>query len=100
MLEFILHYYAFSLFLVALAGFIIHRHHLITLLICLELMLLSINTNFVLFSRFSENIDGQILVFFTMTIAAAEAALGLALLVLVFRKHGHIKLSKLEQLKG
>ena len=96
----ILHYYAFVLFFIGLAGFILHRENLITLLICLELMLLGVNTNLVTFSRFSQVIDGQVLVFFIMTVAAAEAAIGLALLVLVFRAHGNIQLKNVQELKG
>ena len=100
MMQIILNYYAFAIFFIGLAGFIIHRQNLITLLICLELMLLGINTNLVVFSRFSENIDGQVLVFFIMTVAAAEAAIGLALLVLIFRQYGGIRLENVRNLRG
>ena len=100
MIQLVLHYYAFALFFIGLAGFIIHRQNLITLLICLELMLLAINMNFVVFSRFNQNVDGQVMVFFIMTVAAAEAAIGLALLVLVFRQHGDIRLENIRDLRG
>lgn len=100
MIQLILHYYAFVLFFIGLAGFVIHRQNLITLLICIELMLLAINTNFITFSRFGSHIDGQVLVFFIMTVAAAEAAIGLALLVLVFREHGDIRLDNIQDLRG
>lgn len=100
MIQLIMHYYAFTLFFIGLIGFIIHRKNLITLLICLELMLLAINTNFIAFSRFGGDIDGQVLVFFIMTVAAAEAAIGLALLVLIFREHGNIRLENIQDLKG
>lgn len=90
------HIYAFILFFIALAGFVRHRQNLITLLICLELMLLAVNTNLVTFSRFGGAIDGQVLVFFIMTVAAAEAAIGLALLVLIYRDFGDINLKNIQ----
>jgi NADH-quinone oxidoreductase subunit K len=80
------------------------RHFLnrktIILLMCIELMLLAVNMNFVAFSRFLGNLDGQVFVFFILTVAAAEAAIGLAILVVLFRNRGTINVTELDELKG
>ena len=68
--------------------------------IFIELMLLSVNMNFVAFSRFLGNLDGQLFVFFILTVAAAEAAIGLAILVVLFRNRQTINVSELDDLKG
>jgi len=73
------------LFSIAVAGIFINRKNMIVLLMCIELMLLAVNMNFVAFSRFLGNADGQVFVFFILTVAAAEAAIGLAILVVLFR---------------
>ena len=98
-----LHHYltlAAILFVLSIAGIIINRRNLIVLLMCIELMLLAVNMNFVAFSRFLGNLDGQVFVFFILTVAAAEAAIGLAILVVLFRNRGTINVSELDDLKG
>jgi NADH-quinone oxidoreductase subunit K len=72
----------------------------IILLMCIELMLLAVNMNFVAFSRYLGNMDGQVFVFFILTVAAAEAAIGLAILVVLFRNRGTINVAELDELKG
>ncbi len=97
-----LHYLVFStlLLVIAFAGLVINRKNLIVLLMCLELMLLAINTNFIIFARHWGDIGGQAFVFFVMTVAAAESAIGLALLVLVFRDRQSINVDDLNRLRG
>ena len=74
--------------------------NLILLLMCIELMLLSVNFNFVAFSQYWGNLDGQIFVFFILTVAAAEAAIGLAILVVLFRNRRSINVESIDALKG
>lgn len=88
------------LFGLSMAGIIINRKNLIVLLMCIELMLLSVNLNFVAFSYFLNQIDGQVFVFFILTVAAAEAAIGLAILVVLFRNRQTINVDDLNRLKG
>ena len=88
------------LFSVAVAGVFLNRKNVILLLMCIELMLLAVNFNFVAFSRFRGNIDGQVFVFFILTVAAAEAAIGLAILVVLFRERRSINVEDLNTLKG
>lgn len=88
------------LFALAVAGIIINRKNLIVLLMCIELMLLSVNMNFVAFSRFLGDVSGQVFVFFILTVAAAEAAIGLAILVTLFRNRRTINVAELDSLKG
>ena len=88
------------LFVIAVAGIFINRKNLILLLMCVELLLLSANINFVAFSRHLGNIDGQVFVFFVLTVAAAEAAIGLAILVVLFRQKNSINVSDIGTLKG
>jgi NADH-quinone oxidoreductase subunit K len=83
-----------------IAGIIINRKNVIILLMSIELMLLAVNTNFIAFSHFLGNNVGEIFVFFILTVAAAEAAIGLAILVVLFRRIGNIKVEKLSSLKG
>lgn len=88
------------LFSIGVAGIFINRRNLIVILMCLELILLAVNTNFVAFSRFREDLNGQLFVFFILTVAAAEAAIGLAILVVLFRKRQTINVEEIDLLKG
>ena len=88
------------LFGLGMTGIIINRKNIIVLLMSIELMLLAVNTNFIAFDYFLEHVTGQIFVFFILTVAAAEAAIGLAILVVLFRKSGTIEVEKLNSLKG
>lgn len=87
-------------FCVSIIGIFINRKNLIVLLMCVELMLLAVNLNFVAFSHFLGDITGQVFVFFILTVAAAESAIGLAILVVVFRNRESINVSDLDRLKG
>ena len=89
-----------ALFAIAVAGVFINRKNVIVLLMCIELMLLAVNFNFVAFSRFLGNLDGQVFVFFILTVAAAEAAIGLAILVVLFRQRRSINVEELDTMKG
>lgn len=95
-------YLVFSiiLFVIGISGLIVHRKNIILLLMCLELVLLSVNTNFILFSNFLNNSQGQIFVFFILAVAAVEAAIGLAILVALFNKQKTIEVDDLNTLKG
>jgi NADH-quinone oxidoreductase subunit K len=88
------------LFSIAVAGIFINRKNMIVLLMCIELMLLAVNLNFVAFSRFHGNYDGQVFVFFILAVAAAEAAIGLAILVSLFRNKRSIGVEEISELKG
>lgn len=88
------------LFSISVAGIFINRKNVIVLLMAIELMLLSVNINFVAFSRFLGDVDGQVFVFFILTVAAAEAAIGLAILVTLFRHRRTINVAELDDLKG
>jgi NADH-quinone oxidoreductase subunit K len=88
------------LFSLSVAGIFINRKNIIILLMCIELMLLAVNMNFIAFSRFLGNLDGQIFVFFILTVAAAEAGIGLAILVVLFRNRQTINVAELDDLKG
>ncbi len=88
------------LFTLSVAGIFINRKNVILLLMCIELLLLSANFNFVAFSRYHGNIDGQVFVFFVLTVAAAEAAIGLAILVVLFRQRNSINVAEISTLKG
>lgn len=88
------------LFGLGMAGIIINRKNLIVLLMSIELVLLAVNTNFIAFSHFLNNIVGQVFVFFVLTVAAAEAAIGLAILVVFYRQRGTIEVQDLDALKG
>lgn len=88
------------LFAMGVAGIILNRKNLIILLMCIELILLAVNTNFVAFSSFLRDQAGQIFVFFILTVAAAEAAVGLAILTVLYRQRGNIDVEKLDKLKG
>ena len=88
------------LFAFAAVGIFLNRKNLIVLLMCVELMLLAVNMNFLTFSRFWGDLNGQIFVFFILTVAAAEAAIGLAILMLLFRNKSSIDVEELNVLKG
>jgi NADH-quinone oxidoreductase subunit K len=88
------------LFAIGVAGIFLNRRNVIVLLMCIELMLLAVNFNFVAFSRFLGNLDGQIFVFFILTVAAAEAAIGLAILVVLFRERRSINVEELDEMRG
>ena len=88
------------LFSIAVAGVFLNRRNVILLLMCIELMLLAVNFNFVAFSRHLGNLDGQVFVFFILTVAAAEAAVGLAILVVLFRERRSINVEDLDTMKG
>ncbi|MCG6896535.1 MAG: NADH-quinone oxidoreductase subunit NuoK [Thiocapsa sp.] len=91
---------AAGLFMLAVAGIFLNRKNVILLLMCIELMLLAVNMNFVAFSHFLGDMTGQVFVFFILTVAAAEAAIGLAILVVVFRNRQTINVQDLDSLKG
>jgi NADH-quinone oxidoreductase subunit K len=88
------------LFCLSMAGIFLNRKNIIILLMSIELMLLAVNMNFVAFSYFLEDVTGQIFVFFILTVAAAEAAIGLAILVVVFRNRRSINVDDLDAMKG
>ena len=88
------------LFGISVAGIIINRRNLVVLLMCIELLLLAVNTNFIAFSHYLHNLDGQIFVFFILAVAAAETAVGLAILMVLYRKRGTIEIDKMDLLKG
>ena len=88
------------LFALSVAGIFLNRKNVILLLMCIELMLLSVNFNFIAFARFLGNIDGQVFVFFILTVAAAESAIGLAILVVLFRERRSINVEDLNTMQG
>ncbi|MDE2599834.1 MAG: NADH-quinone oxidoreductase subunit NuoK [Rhodocyclaceae bacterium] len=88
------------LFCIAVVGIFLNRKNLIVLLMAIELMLLAVNLNFVAFSSYLNDISGQLFVVFIMTVAAAEAAIGLAILVVLFRNLSTIHVDDLDSLKG
>lgn len=96
------HYLILSaiLFALSLVGIVINRKNIILVLMCIELMLLAVNTNFIAFGHYLGENTGEIFVFFILTVAAAEAAIGLAIVILLFRNHGNIDVEAMNQLKG
>jgi NADH-quinone oxidoreductase subunit K len=88
------------LFAISVVGIFVNRKNVILLLMCIELMLLAVNFNFIAFSRFRGDLAGQIFVFFILTVAAAESAIGLAILVVLFRERKTINVEELDTLKG
>jgi len=88
------------LFCISMAGIFLNRKNVIIILMSIELMLLAVNMNFVAFSHYLGDTAGQIFVFFILTVAAAEAAIGLAILVLLFRNKRTINVSNMDTLKG
>ena len=87
-------------FSIAVAGMFLNRRNVIVLLMCIELMLLAVNINFIAFSAFLNDLAGQVFVFFILTVAAAESAIGLAILVALFRNLRSINVDDLGSLKG
>jgi NADH-quinone oxidoreductase subunit K len=88
------------LFAISALGIFINRKNLIVLLMCVELMLLAVNTNFLAFSYFLGDLHGQIFVFFVLTVAAAESSIGLAIIVLLMRNRGSINVQDIHELNG
>jgi len=88
------------LFALAVIGIFLNRRNLIVLLMAIELMLLAVNMNFIAFSHYLADMDGQVFVFFILTVAAAESAIGLAILVVLFRNRESINVQELDTLKG
>jgi NADH-quinone oxidoreductase subunit K len=88
------------LFSISVAGIFLNRKNVLLLLMCIELLLLAANFNFVAFSRYLGQLDGQIFVFFVLTVAAAESAIGLAILVVLFRERRTIDVEELNRLQG
>ncbi len=88
------------LFSIAVAGIFLNRKNVIVLLMCIELMLLAVNFNFVAFSRWLGDVNGQVFVFFILTVAAAESAIGLAILVVLFREGRSINVDSLNRMQG
>ena len=96
------HYLVFSalLFCISVAGIFISRKNILLLLMSIELMLLSVNTNFIIFSHYSNDITGQVFVFFILAVAAAESAIGLAIIVSLFRARNSLEINLINKLKG
>ncbi len=96
------HYIVFAavLFSIALAGIFINRKNIIVLLMAIELMLLAVNVNFIAFSRYHGDVGGQVFVFFILTVAAAESAIGLGILTLIFRNRHTINVAEIDDLRG
>jgi len=88
------------LFSISVAGIFLNRKNMIILLMCIELMLLAVNLNFIAFSHYLGDVAGQVFVFFILTVAAAEAAIGLAILITVFRNRRTINVQELDEMKG
>ncbi len=88
------------LFLIGVVGIFLNRKNIITLLMAIELMLLAVNINFIAFSHYLGDIACQVFVFFILTVAAAESAIGLAIIILVFRNNQSINIDELDKLKG
>lgn len=95
------HYLVLSsiLFVIGMAGVLLRRN-VIVILMSIELMLNAVNISFIAFSKYTQNVDGQIMVFFVMTIAAAEAAVGLALAVTIFKRFKEVNIKFFEHLRG
>ena len=88
------------LFAISVVGIFLNRKNLIVLMMAIELMLLAVNMNFVAFSHYLQDLSGQIFVFFILTVAAAESAIGLAILIVLFRNLKSIHVDDLDSLKG
>ncbi len=91
---------AATLFVIGIFGIFLNRKNVIILLMSIELLLLAVNINFVAFSHYLGDVAGQIFVFFILTVAAAEAAIGLAILIVLFRSRKTINVEELDSLKG
>ena len=88
------------LFTLGIFGIFLNRKNVIIILMSIELMLLAVNINFVAFSRFNHDVAGQVFVFFILTVAAAESAIGLAILVLLFRNRSTVNVAEIDSMKG
>jgi len=88
------------LFVIGLAGLFANRRNILIMLMSIELILLAVNTNFIAFSSYLNDVSGQVFVFFILTVAAAEAAIGLAILVVLFRNRRSLDIEQLDSLKG
>jgi NADH-quinone oxidoreductase subunit K len=88
------------LFALSVVGIFLNRHNLIVLLMAIELMLLAVNMNFIAFSHYLGDMAGQVFVFFILTVAAAESAIGLAILVVLFRNRSSVNVQELDALQG
>ncbi|MGH8227587.1 MAG: NADH-quinone oxidoreductase subunit NuoK [Steroidobacteraceae bacterium] len=88
------------IFAIAVAGVFLNRKNIILLLMCVELLLLAADFNFVAFSRYLGDLQGQVFVFFVLTVAAAEAAIGLAIVVVLFRERRSVNVEDINRLKG
>lgn len=88
-----------ALFAIGLAGIFLNRKNVILLLMCVELLLLAANFNFIAFARYLNDISGQVFVFFILTVAAAEASIGLAIVVVLFRNRSSINVDDIDSLK-
>jgi len=98
-----MHYYlllAAVIFSLGLLGLVINRKNILILLMCVELLLLAVNMNFITFSHYGHDLAGQIFVFFILAVAAVEAAIGLAILIVLFRTRHSIEVDALNRLKG
>ena len=91
---------ATALFTISIIGIFLNRRNVIILLMAIELMLLAVNLNFIAFSSYLGDLSGQVFVFFILTVAAAESAIGLAILVVLFRNVGSIDVNQIGKLKG
>ena len=89
-----------TIFTIGIIGIFLNRKNLIVILMCIELLLLAVNINFVSFSIFLNDLNGQIFTLFILTVAAAEAAIGLAIIVLYYRNSGSIRVEDINTLKG
>jgi NADH-quinone oxidoreductase subunit K len=96
------HYMILStiLFALGLVGVIINRKQIIIVLVCVEILLMAVNTNFIAFSNMHHHLQGQIFVFFILAVAAAEAAIGLAIVMLLYRNKGNLSMLNMNLLKG
>lgn len=96
------HYLVLSavLFVISVMGIFLNRKNIIVVLMSIELMLLAVNFNFITFSSFLHNLAGQVFVFFTLTVAAAESAIGLAVLIILFRNLRSINVQDMDSLHG
>ncbi len=90
----------FILFLIGLFGIVLNRKSIIHIIMCVELVLLSLNLNFIVFSTYLDDLYGQIFALFVLTVAAAESAIGLALLIIYYRVRGNISMNQIPALKG
>ena len=88
------------IFTIGVVGIFLNRKNLIIILMCIELLLLAVNINLVSFSIFINDLNGQIFALFILTVAAAEAAIGLAIIVIYYRNSGNIRVEKINTLKG